>query len=86
MASFDVTITDDPGTRLTRTTVTGNAELGAGAGQCEAGPHDDQHPGSMSVLHGPLSPIFNSVTINGNGHTIDAATRASSWSASTSPP
>ena len=23
-------------------------------------------------LTGPLSPIFNSVTINGNGHTIDA--------------
>ena len=26
----------------------------------------------MSTLAGPLSPIFNSVTINGNGHTIDA--------------
>lgn len=36
-----------------------------------AGPHIIDIQVDVS-LTGPLSPIFNSVTINGNGHTIDA--------------
>ena len=48
-----------------------DAELGAGPGQRTGRAAHHQHPTDVT-LSGPLSPIFNSVTINGNNHTIDA--------------
>ena len=87
MATFDVTIADDPGTNSAGTTgAPGTLSWALAQANAQAGPHTINITVDVN-LTGPLSPIFNSVTIEGNGHTIDAGgTRASSWSGSISPP
>ncbi|WP_421724478.1 hypothetical protein [Bauldia sp.] len=71
MTTFTVTIANDPGT--TPQGVTGaEGTLSWALAQANAteGPHTIEIQTDVTV-NGPLSPIFNSVTINGNGYTID---------------
>ncbi len=69
---INVTIASDPGTNSAGAGPAGT--LSAALAQINASPAP---PGGFIInlqtdvtLNGPLSPIFNSVTINGNGHTI----------------
>ena len=71
-ATFDVTIANDPGTNSAGTTgAAGTLSWALAQANAQAGPHTINIQTDVT-LSGPLSPIFNSVTINGNGHTIDA--------------
>src|SRR4029077_17843676 len=72
MATFDVTIANDPGTQSDGTTgPVGTLSWALAQANAQAGPHIINIQVDVA-LTGPLSPIFNSVTIEGNGHTIDA--------------
>src|SRR4029077_4387699 len=72
MATFDVTIANDPGTQSDGTTgPVGTLSWALAQANAQAGPHIINIQVDVA-LTGPLSPIFNSVTINGDGHTIDA--------------
>ena len=69
---INVTVASDPGTNSAGTTG-GPGTLSAALAQINA----STPPGGFIInlqtnvtLSGPLSPIFNSVTINGNGNTI----------------
>ena len=83
---INVTVANDTGTTSGGSTG-GASTLSAALAQINA----STPPGGFIInlqtnvtLSGPLSPIFNSVTINGNGYTISGNnTSASSWSAST---
>src|SRR5262245_29329367 len=72
MATFDVTIANDPGTQSDGTTgAPGTLSWALAQANASPGPHTINIQTDV-VLTGPLSPIFNSVTIEGNGHAIDA--------------
>jgi hypothetical protein len=73
MAIFDVTVSADPGTQPDGTTgAPGTLSWALAQANATPGPHTINIMVDVD-LTGPLSPIFNSVTINGkNGHTIDA--------------
>jgi autotransporter-associated beta strand protein len=72
MATFDVTIANDPGTNSAGTTgPAGTLSWALAQANASPGPHTINITVDVA-LAGPLSPIFNSVTIEGNGHTIDA--------------
>jgi hypothetical protein len=70
-ATFNVTNGIDPGTRSDGTTTAGTLSWALAQANTQAGPHTINIQTDVS-LTGPLSPIFNSVTINGNDHTINA--------------
>ena len=68
-----VDVAEDPGTAADGTTgVTGTLSWALAQANATAGANFTIDIQVDVSLHGPLSPIFNSVTINGNGHTIDA--------------
>ena len=72
MTTFKVTIADDPGTASDGTTgAAGTLSWALAQVNATAGAHEIDIEVDVN-LSGPLSPILNSVTINGNGHTIDA--------------
>jgi hypothetical protein len=72
MATFNVTVGSDPGTQSDGTTgASGTLSWALAQANAQEGPHVINITVDVD-LSGPLSPIFNSVTINGNGHTIDA--------------
>jgi len=76
MATFDVTVPIDLGTQSDGTTgAVGTLSWALAQANASPGPHTINIQVDVGLV-GPLSPIFNSVTIEGNGHTIFAhATR-----------
>lgn len=70
MAVFTVTVGVDPGTSSDGSTTVGTLSWAIAQANAFFGPHviDIQ---TDVALSGPTSPILNSVTITGNGHTID---------------
>ena len=72
MTTFAVTVANDPGTASDGTTgAVGTLSWAIAQANATTGPHEIDINVDVN-LSGPLSPIFNSVTINGNGHTVDA--------------
>ncbi|HET7716134.1 MAG TPA: autotransporter-associated beta strand repeat-containing protein [Bauldia sp.] len=72
MATFTVASAVDAGTTNSGSTVNGTLSWAvAQVNATPGGPHTIDITVDVT-LSGPLSPILNSVTINGNGHTIDA--------------
>src|SRR5262245_45246714 len=72
MATFDVTVPIDLGTQSDGTTgAVGTLSWALAQANASPGPHTINIHVDVA-LAGPLSPIFNSVTINGNDHTIVA--------------
>ena len=65
LATFDVTIANDPGTNSAGTTgAAGTLSWALAQANAQAGPHTINIQTNVT-LSGPLSPIFNSVTIDG---------------------
>ena len=72
MATFDVTVPIDLGTQSDGTTgAPGTLSWALAQANASPGPHTINILTDV-VLTGPLSPIFNSVTIEGNSRLIDA--------------
>ncbi len=72
MTIFTVTVANDPGTASDGTTGSvGTLSWAIAQANATTGPHQIDINVDVN-LTGPLSPVFNSVTINGNGHTVDA--------------
>src|SRR4051794_28684140 len=70
-----VTVGTDPGTSSNGATgAAGTLSYALAYANAQTGPVTINISSGLGIkLSGPLSPIFNSVTINGNGATIDGA-------------
>src|SRR3954447_19787470 len=72
-----VNVANDPGTSSSGATTVGTlswaiAQVNATNSSSQTIDFEFPDPNTIIHLAGPLSPIFNSVTINGNGNIIDA--------------
>jgi hypothetical protein len=71
MTTFTVLVAADTGTASDGTTIVNSLSWAIAQVNATPGPHFIDIEVDVA-LSGPLSPILNSVTISGHGHTIDA--------------